>query len=170
MRHYNEGDLTMKRSSKIAVTAAAALVLTAGAAAWAQAPGDGPGKMAGERGWCKMSEKGAGGERGMRGEPGARVDARLASLKEKLEITAEQEPAWEAFEQTVREQTAEMRDGKRHRRPAEAVRTVPERISQMEQRLERMQTVLGAAQDLYAQLSPEQQESADQLLLRRPRM
>lgn len=93
----------------------------------------------------------------------ARAEQRLARQKEALQITRNQEAAWQAYSDTIRQSM---------QRPDWAARdqsqslSAPERmnrqIERMKQRTARMEQVAVALQNLYAQLSPAQREIADQ--------
>jgi LTXXQ motif family protein len=63
---------------------------------------------------------------GKRQDPVAFAQQRLARLKSKLAITAEQEPQWSAFSGTVLQQMEQFKAAYQGRRPA--ARTAPERI------------------------------------------
>jgi len=103
-----------------------------------------------------------------RHDPVAFVQKRLARLKSKLAITAEQEPQWSAFTGTVLQQMEQFKAAHQGGRPA--ARTAPERIDRqvawMKERAAAFETVGQAAKTLYATLSPEQQQIADEKLLR----
>jgi periplasmic protein CpxP/Spy len=103
-----------------------------------------------------------------RHDPVAFAQQRLARLKSKLAITAEQEPQWSAFTGTVLQQMEQFKAAHQGRRPA--ARTAPERIDRqvawMKERAAAFETVGQAAKTLYATLSPEQQQIADEKLLR----
>ena len=103
-----------------------------------------------------------------RHDPVAFAQQRLARLKSKLAITAEQEPQWSAFSNTVLQQMEQFKAAHQGRRPA--ARTAPERIDRqvawMKERAAAFETVGEAAKTLYATLSPEQQQIADEKLLR----
>lgn len=140
------------------ISTAAALGLAS--LAWAGPDGDCPGFGGGPG-------DGPGG--GMRGAPEQRWDmiqerqeARLNLLKERLNLTDDQQPAWQTFETA---QKAQRSLNKGDMEQLEAAQTVPERFAQriqfMEQRLSSMQTLAKAADDLYTQLSPAQKAVMD---------
>ncbi|KPK18001.1 MAG: hypothetical protein AMJ67_12280 [Betaproteobacteria bacterium SG8_41] len=116
------------------------------------------------------------GQRAMR-LPSERVEARLAYLKTALKITDAQEAQWSGFADTLRQQAraADERFKTRHARRQERVKrsrpTAIERIEHRQARLaaaaERLNQMLIAAKPLYAALSPEQQQIADELFSRR---
>jgi hypothetical protein len=103
-----------------------------------------------------------------RRDPVAFAQQRLARLKSKLAITAEQEPQWSAFTGTVLQQIEQFKAA--HQGRQAAGRTAPERIDRqvawMKERAAAFETVGQAAKTLYATLSPEQQQIADEKLLR----
>ena len=106
--------------------------------------------------------------------PGQRVEARLAYLKTALQITSAQQPQWDAFANTLRQQAHEQdqriqawhaqheqRTG--HERP-----TVVERLEHKEKfytiALENLKQRIAVEKPLYAVLTPEQQQIADEIL------
>jgi periplasmic protein CpxP/Spy len=103
-----------------------------------------------------------------RSDPVAFAQQRLARLKSKLAITAEQEPQWSAFSNTVLQQMEQFKE--QHQAPKASAQTAPERIDRqvawMKERAAAFETVGQAAKTLYAALNPEQQQIADQKLLR----
>jgi periplasmic protein CpxP/Spy len=103
-----------------------------------------------------------------RGDPIAFAQQRLAKLKSKLAITPEQEPQWSAFSSTVLQQMQQFEAARQGGKGP--VQTAPERIDRqvawMKQRAAAFETVGEAAKTLYAALSPEQQQIADEKLLR----
>jgi hypothetical protein len=93
--------------------------------------------------------------RHMAGDPEAYLD----KLKKELKLTAEQQPAWQAFETAVREQAKAMTDAgpwhaERHDSDAH--------IAFMEQRLAGMKAISQARAELFKVLTPEQQSVFDQ--------
>jgi protein CpxP len=103
-----------------------------------------------------------------RHDPVAFAQQRLARLKSKLAITAEQEPQWSAFSNTVLQQMEQFKA--QHQGGKTSAQTAPERIDRqvawMKERAAAFETVGQAAKTLYAALSPEQQQIADEKLLR----
>lgn len=90
---------------------------------------------------------------------GQGMEEHLATLKTELGLTSQQEPAWQAFEQTVRNQKAAHEQG---RGPVQAgTDPMESHIAFMEQRLAGMKAVAKARQDLYKVLTPEQKTIAD---------
>lgn len=103
-----------------------------------------------------------------RHDPVASAQQRLARLKSNLAITTEQEPQWTAFSSAVLQQMEQFKAAHQGRKaPAQ---TAPERIDRqvawMKERAAAFETVGQAAKTLYAALSPEQQQIADEKLLR----
>jgi hypothetical protein len=118
------------------------------------------------------------GKRAMR-LPSERIDARLAYLKTALKITAAQEAQWSGFADTLRQQARaadESFKARRAQREQGVKRSRPTAIERMERRqtrlaaaADRLNQTLAAAKPLYAALSPEQQQIADELFARRGR-
>ena len=108
------------------------------------------------------------GARVKRHDPVASAQQRLAKLKSELAITPEQEPQWTAFTNTVLQQMEQFKA--RHHGARTPARTAPERIDRqvawMKERTAALETLGQAAKTLYAELSPEQQQIADEKLLR----
>jgi len=114
--------------------------------------------------------------------PSQRVEARLAAIKAKLNITPQQNTLWDNFAGVLRNQAQAMDQRVQQRRAAweaaKAQGTDPranrpqvsaiERLERRQQRLQeasaRMNDVLAAAKPLYASFSPEQKQVADQML------
>jgi protein CpxP len=107
--------------------------------------------------------------------PSERVEARLAYTKTALKITAAQAPQWDAYANVVRKhaQQADQRFQERRARMAEAKggeRKRPTAIERLERRqqfmkvaLERSNERLAVQKPLYAALSPEQKQVADEM-------
>jgi protein CpxP len=148
----------MKRIHKIVAGAAGALALVAVTAVVA-APA-----MGGCEGMGMMH----GGMHAMRGgEPGAMAEKHLADLKTQLKITAQQEPAWQAFAAKATERAKAMQSLQaQHTSATDAKTAAPDRMAQhidaMKQHLAGMETMQVALKDLYAVLTPEQRTVADQ--------
>lgn len=94
--------------------------------------------------------------------PAARVEGRLAMLKAELNITADQESAWQAFTNQAKAQAAAMQA---QRAAVTATQTAPERLAQRatfaKQRAANIETMSGAVKTLYDALTPEQKAIAD---------
>jgi periplasmic protein CpxP/Spy len=111
--------------------------------------------------------------------PSERVEARLAYIRTALKITDAQQPQWESFANVLRKHARSM-DERIQQRRAQATQgaqrpdrrsfTAIERLERTQQRMAaqsaRLNEVLGAAKPLYAALSPEQKQVADQMLAR----
>lgn len=140
----------MKTTSKIALGILAGLGVAASAAVLAHGYGPmmGHGPMVGHGPMA----------RGMAGGP----EAHLGTLKTELKLTAKQEPAWQAFEKTVREQVASHGPGPAG--TAAGADPMQARIAFMEKRLAGMKAVAKARADLYTVLTPEQKAVADRLM------
>jgi hypothetical protein len=167
----------MKKLPSIVTGVAAGLALALSAASYGHqpfagtGPGFGPGMGMGP-GYGQGMGHGFGPGMGMgRGYgPGAgfdhagAADARLADVKARLNITAAQESAWQAFAAAAKEQGASMqalRD-KMHQDAG----TAPERMAlhaqAMQQRAAGMAAMSNAFNALYEVLTPEQKAIADQ--------
>jgi len=120
-------------------------------------PGGGPGGM--QRPYGRGMGPG-----GMRG-PGTMMGSRLVLLKERLQITADQEPAWAAFEAAV----SSKMEQRMARRDAGRPSTVEERVARIRDRTATGLAVADAMEALYGVLTPEQQAVADQYALMGPR-
>ena len=125
-----------------------------------------PGAFAGsgKGGYCENS---AHGMKMDHGKAGKHIDGRVAFLKAELDIQANQEPAWQAFESVMRDNHANKGHGKKHRHEMKGL-SAPEKIEQhishMEQRLTHMKSMQGAMTELYAVLDDSQRQTANELL------
>jgi DNA anti-recombination protein RmuC len=108
--------------------------------------------------------------------PSERIEARLAYLKTALKITDAQQSQWDAFASVLRKQAGNM-EQRMQAWHAKMDQQKPQHVTAID-RLERrqamltaasqnLQEVIAAAKPLYAVLTPEQQQIADQLLARR---
>lgn len=98
---------------------------------------------------------------------GQHVQQRLEKLKADLHITAAQEPQWSAFSNTVMQQVAQFKaahEGMKNM-PTRAPERIDRQVEMMKQRLASFEAIAQAAKSLYASLSPDQQQVADQRLL-----
>ncbi len=97
-------------------------------------------------------------------DPVARVNQRLARLKEELKITSDQESAWAAYAEKTRSNVKEMRDQMQAAMRAPAA-TAPERfdrhIELMKHRLVNFENMDQALKELYSALTPEQRGILD---------
>lgn len=111
--------------------------------------------------------------------PSERVEARLAYLHTALKINASQQTQWDSFANVLRAQARSMDkrfEGRRAQgaqRPDRANVTAIERLERTQQRTAeraaRLGEVVTAAKPLYAALSPEQKQIADQMLAKSDR-
>ncbi len=107
--------------------------------------------------------------------PTERIEARLAYLKTALKITSAQQPQWDAFANVLRKQAGNMESRMKawhakmgqQREHVTAIDRLERRQEMLASASQSLQEVLAAAKPLYAALSPEQQQIADQLLARR---
>jgi hypothetical protein len=101
-------------------------------------------------------------------DPAVFVQKRLDKLKAKLAIRPEQETQWGAFSQTVLQQMEQMKAAHQQRKgaPASAPERIDRMIAMMKLRVAGFEAVGQAAKELYAVLSPDQQQIADHKLLR----
>lgn len=136
----------MKTASKIAfgIFAGLGVAVSAAVLAHGHSPMTGHGPMMNHGPMAK----------GMAGGP----EAHLGTLKAELKLTAEQEPAWQAFEKTVRAQMSSHAAGHAAAKDADPMQA---RIAHMEQRLAGMKEVQKARTDLYKVLTPEQKAVFD---------
>lgn len=104
-------------------------------------------------------------------QPGRHIEGRIAFLKTELKITEAQTPAFDAFADVLRTQAKAA--GERHAerrgdrdKPANVLERMERRTEMMKQGAEASQRLLDAAKPLYAQLSDEQKQAADELISR----
>jgi len=168
----------MRKSTKIALAVGAALSLGLAAAELTAQPfgegagGYGPGYGMGYGMHGYGMGPGAGMGYGMHGYGmgfGASPEAaenRLDGLKAELGITAQQEPAWQAFVKSVKQREESRSAWFAKQREARAAGSLPERLAQRDeffkqQQAER-QASTAALKEFYAALSPEQKKIADE--------
>lgn len=108
--------------------------------------------------------------------PSERVEARLAYIRTALKITDAQNAQWESFANVLRNHARDMdrriqeRRAQAHQGPRRDFRNVSaiERLERQQQRMQarsaRLNEVIAAAKPLYAALSPEQKQVADEML------
>ncbi|QNP47294.1 Spy/CpxP family protein refolding chaperone [Diaphorobacter aerolatus] len=108
------------------------------------------------------------GERGQRMTPEQRQDRmakRADAFKQKLKITADQEPAWNAFQQSMQPNKDRADQARLDRKEMDKL-TTPERIDRMRamhaQRSAEMDRRGEAVKTFYATLKPEQQKVFDE--------
>ena len=157
----------MKQTTKryLGIAAASALVIGVTTGVFAHG-GFGPGwgghhrMMGGPHG---MHGPGGGGGWMMGGDPVAYAEQQLNGLKAKLGITADQESAWNAYEQAVKGKAAVMLSH-RQAMSGSGSMTPEQRFAFHQQGLDQMQKVTIASRDLYNVLTPEQQGKAGNLM------
>jgi hypothetical protein len=157
----------MKPKHWSTIAAAAAVVTVIAGGALAQGPGLMMGERGGGMGWG-MS-RGAPWERG----PDAmldRVEGRLAFIKAELKINEAQTPAWNALADAVRSAAKHHNDRMKALFTGEAKSgTLPERLDAQERflsvRVDDIRQIKGALNALYALLSEEQKNEADEIVL-----
>ena len=145
----------MKQPGKVAIGAAVLSIALAGIAI---ADSD-RGAMHGAGGGMGMGMAMRHGMHGGAMQHGQAMDQRLATLKSELKLTSSQEPAWQAFEQTVRAQITA--HDQAHGTAQDGTDPRESHITFMEQRVAGMKEVAKARQDLYNALTPEQKTIAD---------
>jgi len=189
------GEYVMKRATKIVVTLGTALSFALAAAA-VSAQSYGPGWGGGHMGGYGMGPGmmggygagpgygmgyGMGPGYGMRGYgmhgygvgPQAMfngysgdADEGLAALKVELGITAEQEPAWQAFAANAEQQNKNRQAWFAKMRQARSAGSAPEMLEQQNELMKQRQAELAAnaaaLKKLYVTLTPEQRAIADQ--------
>lgn len=140
----------------------AALALGAAGLAFAH-PGYGPGDTGRMGPGMGMGMYG-GGHGGMYGMPqGGDPIAYLATLKAELKISAAQEPAWQQYENVVRQQVA-ARQAMQARMQDPATAATVDHAAQHEAMVTLRDARQAAHQALYATFTPEQKALADQRL------
>lgn len=102
-------------------------------------------------------------------DPVARAQKHLGELKTKLNLTTDQQPAWQAFSDQVNDQAknmASMRDKMKDNAKPMA-KTAPEDMARMadmmKDRAQQMAKMADAVKTFYATLSPEQQTAFDKI-------
>ena len=97
-------------------------------------------------------------------DPMAMADARMSDMKSVLKITPAQEPAWQGFAATAKQQAMSMQAARAQL--LESAGTAPDqmalRTQMMQQRTASMATMTNALNALYSVLTPEQKAIADQ--------
>ena len=106
------------------------------------------------------------GPRGMFNAYPATAEERLAGLKSDLGVTAEQEPAWQAFVESVKARDASRQAWFAQMREARTQGSLPDRLAlrdaMMKQHQAENEATTSALKELYAVLTPEQKVIADQ--------
>ncbi|MFO1372554.1 MAG: Spy/CpxP family protein refolding chaperone [Candidatus Competibacteraceae bacterium] len=143
-------------------------------------PWGGYGPMGGGMGDCPMMGRGllgGGGGPKWGGDPGQRMAMmqqfhaeRMELLAARLKLKPEQETAWKTFlaaqdthHEAMSKQWEEMRD-----KESTATALLENHVRAMEQHLASMKSMVKAASDLYATLSPEQKKVMDDFFTKRP--
>jgi len=146
----------MKRTQKIVLALITTIGIGAMASSYATGMGMGPG------GGCAMAGK-------KMANP-AQIDSHLAKMKKDLKIGSDQEEAWSAFANIIKQQKTEMMSAMQEKmqqrtskvQPAQAAPDrIGERIQFMKQRVAGMETVAAAMKQLYGVLTPQQKEILD---------
>jgi hypothetical protein len=158
--------MQMKRSTKMILTAVAVVGISAASISYVSAGGGfdrcgyGQGQMSmqdgGQRNWGRH----AGFGRDMSGDRTARMEQGLDMLKYKLRITEAQEPAWQAFEQAMKQKMTSRMERREAVRGEDGI-TVAERVKGMREGAGQMSEMADAIEQLYTSLTPEQQKVAD---------
>ncbi len=102
------------------------------------------------------------------------LEGKLAFVRTELQITPEQEPAWQRLEALLKDliaQRSAARDAFAEQRESgvrkDLVTRLDRRIAMMESTMAQLRDVSAAVKDLYAELDPEQREIAESLSARR---
>ncbi len=97
----------------------------------------------------------------------ARTDARIASLHAQLHVTSAQEPAWQSFTAVMKENAQEMAASLQQRQKnfggMNAVQDLQDYVDLSTQQAQRLGKLVAPFQTLYAQFSPDQKKTADQI-------
>ncbi len=91
----------------------------------------------------------------MQGGPGANSATRLEALKTQLQITTEQEPAWNAFEQAIANKSAAMGNRSKQRGAMMSL-SVEDRVKLMRERAGHMTVMADAISNLNTTLTEDQ--------------
>lgn len=96
-------------------------------------------------------------------DPAVAADARLSAMHAQLAITAEQQPAWDAFAAAVRQQAQDMHAARQAmwQSTANAAERMTQRAQIMQRRAAGSAVVAQAFTTLYAQLGADQRARAD---------
>ena len=154
----------MKASRKLAIGVAAGLSLgLAAASVGAQPSGYGGSGMGPGFGPGHGRMGGGFGPRAGFSDPAAAVEGRIAAMKTELKIGAQQENAWNAYAQALRDQSQAMQAWRNSRAAsATALERSDAFASHLRERAQGVEKANAAFKDLYAALSPEQKAIADQ--------
>jgi protein CpxP len=95
----------------------------------------------------------------------AQVNQRIALMHARLKITPEQQPAWDAFAQSMRDNTTAIEQAYKDRRASVATMSAPDNMkdfAQIEQRrADGIQKMAASFQTLYDGMSDQQKQLAD---------
>ncbi len=109
------------------------------------------------------------GHRGMM-DPVAMAHAHLKRIKTALNLTADQQPAWQAFADKAMAQAQQMADERKamHEQSAQTQVSAPDRMAHMaelmQQHAQSLSATADAAKMLYAKLTPEQRNTFDSMV------
>ena len=110
------------------------------------------------------SSSGATGMTHQHPDPVTKVEKRLASFKEELKITSDQEQVWATYAEKTRSNVKDIRDRMdeaMHDKPQTAPERFDRHIELMKQRLASFEKMDDALKQLYTALTPEQKAIAD---------
>lgn len=110
------------------------------------------------------------GRGSMMGGPGGYIEGRIAFLKTELGITSNQEQAWRSFADAMRNSAQSMQAMHNQMMSGDGVpETLPERMQWhetfMAARLEQLKSLREAMGPLYNELTPDQKQKADSLMM-----
>ncbi len=154
----------MKRTLLTTLAVAGSLAVAVPVFAQQAGPGGGPqgkGGPGAEFGYSRMCEN-----------QEARLAGMLAFAEKRLNITDAQKAAWNKFADQARASGKPVEDAcatlKDKPKPANAIERLERMDTMMTARQAQMHQMVPAIKDMYAQLTPEQQKVADELLTRGP--
>lgn len=104
--------------------------------------------------------KGRGGDRGGR-EPVNMLEATLHEFQEDLKLTAQQEPAWQAYADRIRALAGDVARERRQALSLGVLQRIDRAVDVARDRLTAVEDIALAAKALYGQLTPPQQEIAN---------
>ncbi|MCP3663953.1 MAG: Spy/CpxP family protein refolding chaperone [Gammaproteobacteria bacterium] len=152
----------MKRTTKIVLGVSLATVVGLGSIVAIAGPGGGC--RDGMYGRPTGMQDGAGGKRSQMkgGDPAARAEQRLVSMKQKLAITAEQESVWNDFAEMISSKASARAEHRQEGKQRSAI-TFDQRMTRMKERSAEMVAMSEAGEKLYAALNSDQQKLMDQM-------
>lgn len=104
----------------------------------------------------------------MMGGPGQHIEGRIAFLKAELGITPEQEDAWNDYAEALRESASSMQAMHARMMSGDVPESLPERMAlhqeMMSARIDALEGLTEATEELYEALSPEQRQTANNLM------